>query len=158
MEIKYKKIYILLLFSFLLSSCDSLNLGKKLVLWGDNEKYYEIVLCSNNEFLFGCMSGTHIIPPDKFSRDNFSEYVEKYVKNNKWVIVRTNYIKYGKQTHEIQLPVDTTYQRYWAIDKSYNEKTVDANIIINSYLIGPLDSVAFYNFLHEKKLVSLWEK
>ena len=156
MEIKYKKIYILLFFSFLLSSCDSLNLGKKLVLWGDNEKYYEIVLCGKSEFLFGCISGAQIIPPftktDRYHNTLGSEYVRKYKKNKNWIVVRTQYTNYEDKDSIY------SYQRYWAIDKSYNEKEVDANIIISSYLIGPLDSVAFYNFLHEKKLVSLWEK
>ena len=157
MEIKYKSIYTIFFLSFLLNSCNNLNLGKKLFLWGDNEKYYTITFCDEVNFLGEESRCAYIIPPYSYDENKF-DYVEKYRKNKKWLLVRSNYTKYTKIDYNNKIQIDTTYQRYWAIDKSYNEKKVDANIIISSYLIGPLDSVAFYNFLHEKKLVSLWEK
>ena len=161
------KIYIgffLLLFMF--SSCEyDLLLGKGLQLWGDNEKYYTIVYCWHRDILGICVSGLKIIPPsskiEKIGTAIYgldSEHVEKYKNDRNWLLVKTNYTKYGERDWRIQRPIDTTYKRYWVIDKSYNEKIVDVNTIISSYLVGPLDSIAFYDFLKDKDLVSLWEK
>lgn len=150
---KPKKIKITLLFILLgiLFSCNNHDLGNNLYLWGDNSKYYQLVFCDTNDSFGDLKSCTKIIPKTEVI-DDFSEYIDSYAKDHEWIIVKTNYIKYGKQDYNVNLPIDTTYKRYWIINKNFNLKTATSNSIIESNLIGPMDSLRFYNFLHNENI------
>ena len=66
--------------------------------------------------------------------------------------METNYIKYEKQNYNINLPIDTVYNRYWIVDKRFNSKIATSEAIIDSNLIGPLNYIEFNNFLKAKNI------
>lgn len=153
---KTKKIQIILLFIQLsiLCSCNKYengSLGNNLYFWGDNNKSYQIVFCDTIDISGDLKRCSKIIPKSEVM-DDFSEYVDSYAKNNEWIIVKTNYIKYGKQNHNVNLPIDTIYKRYWIIDKSFNPKISTSENIVNSNLIGPMDSLVFNSYLKFKNI------
>lgn len=150
--IRIVSLYILF---FSLYSCES-NLGNHLEFWGDNNKYLQIVFCDGKNIFGDSRKCTYIIPSSTNSKDNFTEFVDSYAKNSKWVLVKTEYTKYGKQDYNINLPIDTIYNRYWAIDKSFKVKDIDPQTIINSYLTGPMNSEEFNLFLKKEDIVYLW--
>lgn len=133
-------------------SCTHYNndLGNNLHLWGDNNKYYQMVFCDDINILGDLKGCAKIIPKNDEIGD--SEYINNYAKNNEWIILETNYIKYGKQNYDINLPIDTIYKRYWIVDKAFNSKVATSEIIIDSNLIGPLNYVEFSNFLKAKNI------
>ena len=150
-----KIVLIYLLFSSLYGC--KLNLGNNLEFWGDNSRYLQIVFCDEKTIFGDSRKCTYVIPQSADAKDNFSEFVDSYAKNSKWVLVKTKYTKYGKQDYNINLPIDTVYNRYWAIDKSFEVKNIDPQNIINSYLIGPMNSEQFENFLKKENISDLWK-
>jgi len=152
-----EKRILLIVFIFIQScifySCTNFNndLGNNLYLWGDNNKYYQMVFCDDVNILGDLKGCTKIIPKDGEIGD-FSEYINNYAKNDEWIILETNYIKYGKQNYDINLPIDTIFKRYWIVDKGFNSKVTTSKTIIDSKLIGPLNYVEFSNLLKVKNI------
>ncbi len=136
--------------TFLFLSCSSFisgNLGNNLYLMdGDRESDRIIVFCSNKDVL-GCYSGACIIPPNKYLLNGDKQRIDRYyleyvktVQSNKNYVIAKTYNNNDKKYN------------YWLIDKKFDETNIQAEIIISSYLTGPLDSVQFYRLIQEKNI------
>lgn len=116
-------------------------LGNNLsLLEGDTKEDRIIVYCTRRSAGV-CVSGIPIVPTYKRHYDSsgqkYAEYVEGATSNKKWVIAKTFQIKKKREN-------------YWIISKDFNiEKLncakVNCDSILQSYVIGPLDSTEFEN-------------
>lgn len=112
--------------------------GNLFLLEGDNIKDRIIVFCVGKDKQGCCYSGSCIIPKYHMNNEGrYAEYVEIAKSNRKWVIVKTYQIFKMKNN-------------YWIVDKSFDENVVSSQSITSSYLIGPLDSVQFYQKVKDK--------
>jgi len=116
-------------------------LGNNLsLLEGDTKEDRIIVYCTGRSG-GACISGIPVVPTYKRHYDSsgqkYAEYVEGATSNKKWVIVKTFQIEKKKQN-------------YWIISKNFNIRNLDCgkvncDSILQSHVIGPLDSTEFEN-------------
>jgi hypothetical protein len=110
------------------------------LLEGDRKEDRIIVYCPNdNENV--CHSGIYVVPTYKRHYDsdtqNYAEYVEAALSNEKWVIVKTVQIKEKKEN-------------YWIVSKKFNIENQDCTTkncdsILQSHVTGPLSLPIFKN-------------
>ena len=119
------------------------ELGNNIVLLeGDRPEDRIIVYCTGRSG--GCCSGgVSIIPTyeNHIKQDMYNEYVEGAKSNNKWIIARSYRIL--EKSH-----------KFWIINKNFNIDSLDCNKIdcdsvIQSHVIGPLDSLIFLEKVKE---------
>ncbi|KZS39459.1 hypothetical protein AWE51_13060 [Aquimarina aggregata] len=139
---KVKTIFITLLASIFLSSCNlcgsfgANELGKNLVLLeGDHLEDRIIVLCSKKETERKCCTGGSYIIPLSYEEKK-GQYVDVAEFDENWIIAKT--IKYSENNKE----------EYWIIDKNINLEEidcydVDCESIVKSKIIGPLELEEF---------------
>lgn len=123
-------------------------LGNNLsLLEGDTKEDRIIVYCTGRSG-GACISGIPVVPTYKRHYDssgqNYAEYVEEATSNKKWVIAKTFQIKEKKEN-------------YWIISKNFNIENLDCakvncDSILQSHVIGPLDSAGFEN---KKKILNI---
>lgn len=131
----------------ILGSCDlseHADLGNKLTIFeGDKPEDRVIVYCTGYSFGY-CKAGIYIIPTYEEHYDKtgkYAEYVTTAKSDEKWVIAKT-------------VQIDNNQERYWIIDKGFNIKDVDCQTlncdsILQSYVIGRLDSQTFAEKVQE---------
>lgn len=117
----------------------SYDLGNNLYMMDWERGNRIIVYCSNKEGRT-CYGGLPVIP------HNYPQevYVKNAKANDKWVIVKA-------------VTTEDNRPRYYLIDKSFDIKGVDRNIIncdsiIQSYIISTFDSLSFDKKLKEKNV------
>jgi hypothetical protein len=132
------------LIGFFTASCyEGYNhpLGNNLSLWeGDTKEDRIVVYCEGN-----CQGGIYVVPTYErhfdSSKQHYAEFVEEATSNEKWVIVKSLRIK-EKQNN------------YWIISKNFTLKNIDCSkancdSILQSHVMGPMNSEAFGNRLRE---------
>jgi len=92
------------------------------------------------------VSGILVVPSEKrhMIDGKYAEYVKTAVSNKEWVLVKTYQIQEKKEN-------------YWIISKDFditnlNCSTANCDSILQSHVIGPLDSLDFYNFLKARNI------
>ncbi|MBS0027948.1 hypothetical protein ACTJJ0_04750 [Chitinophaga sp. 22321] len=143
---------ICLLFTLLLNACDcgiwgAHDLGDKLTLLeGDKTEDRIIVYCTDKSGEC-CRGGISVVPSQERHYDtngNYAEYVLTAKSNEKFVVTKTIQLKDKKEN-------------YWVISKGFNIMDlncdkINCDSIIQSHIIGPLDSNAFENKMKELKI------
>ena len=111
------------------------------LLEGDKVQDRVIVYCSGRSS-GACFGGTPIVPTyyGQFDENgHYAEYVENAKSNNKFIIAQTLKLKYKEKN-------------YWIISKDMkieNCEKINCDSIIQSHVLGPMDSSEFQTKISE---------
>ncbi|GHT00876.1 hypothetical protein FACS189421_13350 [Bacteroidia bacterium] len=127
-------------------SSGSYDLGNNLYMmeWDGGGRI--IVHCSRKKGK-ACYGGTYVVPTHKAEYDslgNWAELVDDAKFDKKWIIVKSKLIQEKKYC-------------YYIINKDFDIEGLDwekvnCDSIIQSHIIGPLDSITFSNELEQHKI------